>query len=186
MKGMKPYEDKVAKYLREHQDNHVLYRATPVYNGNNKLASGVQLEAYSIEDHGEGICFNVYCYNVQPGVDIEYTDGNNTLGDVTYEANNILPFAVYDVSNSKPDLIYEIDKALAILFDDQSGSQTYIAMRNSLNAITIEAQDNGYYYERTAARYAEEKRIQYDYFDVLKSYVPILLAKEDFFSSTFR
>ena len=52
--------------------NHVLYRVTPVFEGSNLVASGVQIEAWSVEDDGEGICFNVYCYNVQPGVEIDY------------------------------------------------------------------------------------------------------------------
>jgi len=76
IKGMLPFEEKVARYLDEH-DNHVLYRATPIFEGNNLLASGVLLEAYSVEDHGKGICFCVYCYNVQPGIDINYSTGDN-------------------------------------------------------------------------------------------------------------
>lgn len=75
--GMLPFENMVADYIEE-TGNHVLYRVTPIFQGNNLLASGVQIEAYSVEDNGDGICFNVYCYNVQPGVKINYADGSST------------------------------------------------------------------------------------------------------------
>ena len=78
VEGMLPYENKVAEYVRT-TGNHVLYRVSPVFEGNNLLCSGVKMEAYSVEDAGKGICFNVYCFNVQPGVDINYEDGSNTL-----------------------------------------------------------------------------------------------------------
>ena len=55
--------------------NHVLYRVTPIFKGDNLLASGVEIEAYSVEDNGEGVCFNVFVYNVSPGVEIDYTTG---------------------------------------------------------------------------------------------------------------
>lgn len=76
--GMLPFENMIADYIRETK-NHVAYRVTPVYDGNNLVCSGVQLEAYSIEDKGDGICFNVYCFNVQPGITIDYTDGSSSL-----------------------------------------------------------------------------------------------------------
>jgi DNA-entry nuclease len=76
--GMLPFENMVADYIHE-TGNHVAYRVTPIYSGNNLVASGVQLEAYSIEDDGEGICFNVYVYNVQPGITINYATGSSCL-----------------------------------------------------------------------------------------------------------
>ena len=78
--GMLPFEDMVAKYLDRH-DCHVLYRVTPVFEGSNLLASGVLMEAYSVEDSGAGICFCVYCYNVQPGVEIDYRTGKNRAAE---------------------------------------------------------------------------------------------------------
>ena len=78
VEGMLPFENKVAEYLKQNKDNHVLYRVTPIYEGTNLLASGVQMEAYSIEDNGKGICFNVYIYNVQPGIKIDYATGNSS------------------------------------------------------------------------------------------------------------
>ncbi len=82
IEGMLPFENMVADYIKE-TDNHVLYRVTPVFEGNNLVASGVQIEAYSIEDDGDGICFNVYCYNVQPKISINYKDGSNYQIGVT-------------------------------------------------------------------------------------------------------
>ena len=74
--GMLPFEEQVARYL-DKNDNHVLYRVTPIFEGNNLVASGVLMEAYSVEDNGVGICFCVYCYNVQPGIEIDYRNGES-------------------------------------------------------------------------------------------------------------
>ena len=74
--GMLPFENLVADYVKE-TDNHVLYRVTPVFEGQNLVASGVQMEAWSVEDEGEGVCFNVYVYNVQPGITIDYATGES-------------------------------------------------------------------------------------------------------------
>lgn len=79
VEGMLPFENKVDDYLEEHKENHVLYRVTPIFEGNNLVASGVQMEAYSIEDNGEGLCFNIYVYNVQPGIVIDYKTGESWL-----------------------------------------------------------------------------------------------------------
>lgn len=72
--GMLPFENEVADYV-ESTGNHVLYRVTPVFDGDNLVASGVQMEAESVEDKGAGVLFNVYVYNVQPGVIIDYATG---------------------------------------------------------------------------------------------------------------
>ena len=76
VEGMLPFENMIADYVQE-TDNHVLYRVTPVYDGNNLVASGVQLEAESVEDDGDGVLFNVYVYNVQPGISIDYATGES-------------------------------------------------------------------------------------------------------------
>ena len=76
--GMLPFEEQVAKYL-DKNDNHVLYRVTPIFEGNNLVASGVLMEAYSVEDNGAGICFCAYCYNVQPGIEIDYRTGESKV-----------------------------------------------------------------------------------------------------------
>ncbi len=77
---MLDYENKVSKYIKE-TGNHVLYRVTPVYQGNNLLVSGIQMEAKSIEDNGSGIKFNIYIYNVQDGVKINYETGESVLDE---------------------------------------------------------------------------------------------------------
>ena len=75
--GMLNFENIVANYIKTNKNNHVLYRVTPIFMGDNKLASGVQMEACSVEDKGKGIRFNVYCYNVQPGIVIDYATGES-------------------------------------------------------------------------------------------------------------
>ena len=76
VEGMLPFENKVADYVRK-TNNHVLYRATPVFSGDNLVADGVLMEAYSIEDSGKGIKFCVFVYNVQPGIEIDYLTGES-------------------------------------------------------------------------------------------------------------
>ena len=76
VEGMLPFENEVAEYVRR-TNHHVLYEVTPIYEGDNLVASGVQIEAYSVEDHGIGVQFNVYCYNVQPGITINYSNGDS-------------------------------------------------------------------------------------------------------------
>ena len=76
VEGMLPFENMIADYIKE-TGNKVLYRVTPIFVGSEAVARGVQMEALSLEDGGEGICFNVYCYNVQPGVEIDYSTGES-------------------------------------------------------------------------------------------------------------
>jgi len=78
--GMLPFENMVADYVKE-TENHVMYRVTPIFKGNDLLASGVLMEAKSVEDNGSGILFCVYCYNVQPGVTIDYSNGASSLAE---------------------------------------------------------------------------------------------------------
>ena len=82
--GMLPYEERVASYV-DRTHNHVLYRVTPVFEGDNLVASGVLMEAQSIEDFGDGVCFCVWCYNVEPGVVIDYETGDSRVGDPATE-----------------------------------------------------------------------------------------------------
>ncbi len=76
IEGMLPFENMVADYVKE-TNNHVLYRVTPIFEGNNLVASGVQLEGFSVEDNGEAVCFNVYAYNAQPQISIDYKTGKS-------------------------------------------------------------------------------------------------------------
>lgn len=76
--GMLPFENMVADYV-ETTANHVLYRVTPVFEGDNLVAGGVEMEAFSVEDEGEGICYHVYVYNCQPGIEIDYATGESAV-----------------------------------------------------------------------------------------------------------
>lgn len=76
VEGMLPFENLVADYIEE-TGNHVLYRVTPLFEGDDLVARGVQMEAYSVEDDGDGVEFNVFCYNVQPGIEIDYATGDS-------------------------------------------------------------------------------------------------------------
>lgn len=111
IQGMLPFENMVADYIKE-TENHVLYRVTPYFEKNNLLAHGVQIEAYSVEDGGTGICFNVFCYNVQPGVTIDYSSGNSKLTNDT--SGNTVPKTTEKNSKTttqKPSSISSVEKA---------------------------------------------------------------------------
>ena len=90
VEGMLPFENMVADYIRE-TDNHVAYRVTPIYDGNNLVCNGVIMEAWSIEDNGDGICFNVLVHNVQPGIQINYATGESWLTGETPPETNVSP-----------------------------------------------------------------------------------------------
>lgn len=87
VEGMLPFENITADYIKE-TNNHVLYRVTPIFENNNLLADGVLMEEYSVEDKGEGICFCVYAYNVQPDIVIDYSNGNSKLSDIVKKPTN--------------------------------------------------------------------------------------------------
>lgn len=96
--GMLPFENQVADYVQQ-TGNHVLYRVTPIFEGDNLLASGVLMESYSVEDSGDRICFCIYAYNVQPGVQIDYATGESVLA-------NVLPFEpVEQTPSEEPDYV---------------------------------------------------------------------------------
>lgn len=76
--GMLPFENKVAEYIQDNPNNHVLYRVTPIFKGDNLVANGVEMEAYSVEDKGKNVCFNVFVYNIQPGINIDYSTGESS------------------------------------------------------------------------------------------------------------
>lgn len=107
-KGMLPFENMVADYVKE-TGNHVLYRVTPVFEGKNLVASGVYMEAYSVEDDGDGICFYVYVFNRQPGVKIDYLTGDSVVdgtvesasGETTSAEKEETKTYVLNISNGK-------------------------------------------------------------------------------------
>lgn len=102
VEGMLPFENLVADYVKE-TDNHVLYRVTPIFEGDELVARGVQMEAQSVEDEGDGVCFNVYCYNVQPGVEIDYADGSSREqgAEAAAEADGTQQTYVLNTNNKK-------------------------------------------------------------------------------------
>lgn len=79
--GMLPFENLIAGYLKSNSQAHVAYRVTPIFVGDELVARGVLMEAMSLEDSGESIMFNVFCYNIQPGVEIDYNTGDNWLAN---------------------------------------------------------------------------------------------------------
>lgn len=111
VEGMLPFEDMVADYVKE-TNNHVMYRVTPIYEGNNLVASGVEMEGYSVEDNGEGISFNVYCYNVQPNVKIDYATGNSTLNGKVADnetANNMQATKKFDNQTTSKEYVLNMN-----------------------------------------------------------------------------
>ncbi len=117
--GMLPYENMVADYIDE-TNNHVMYRVTPVYDGNNLLAKGVQMEAYSVEDEGEGISFNVFVFNAQPGIRINYSDGTSELINENYnnavsQDINVGKDTADDEETSKKAETNEVESCIYIL-----------------------------------------------------------------------
>lgn len=103
IEGMLPFENMVADHVKE-EGGHVLYRVSPIYNDNELVCRGVQIEAYSVEDDGKDICFNVFCFNVQPGVEINYQTGQNwtssTASATTSSTSNQASSARFVVNES--------------------------------------------------------------------------------------
>lgn len=100
VEGMLPFENQVADYVEE-TENHVLYRVTPIFQGDYLVASGVQMEAWSVEDQGEGVCFNVYVYNVQPGITIDYATGESWLEVTASPSETVSSHYVLNTSSKK-------------------------------------------------------------------------------------
>ena len=185
-RGMKHEEDEIAKHIRN-TGNHVIYRVTPIYQGNNKVCSGIQMEAYSIEDKGEGIHYNRFYYNVQPGFRINYMTGETYFYDTIVDSKKKLPFAlsVYEKKSNETDLFDEMTKHIEILFKDTKKKDTYNELMNQISIIAtdargVEGQPN------SASKYIRLKELQYKYLETLKIHVPILLENEDFFKSAFK
>ena len=112
--GMLSFESEVYEYVQE-TNNHVLYRVTPIFEGDNLVASGVEMEAYSVEDNGKGVCFNAYVYNVQPGIIINYATGDSEVDPnysyVSSEDNNVTDNEDYS-SEESTAVIPECDYVL--------------------------------------------------------------------------
>lgn len=126
VQGMLPFENMIADYVKE-TNNHVLYRVTPIFEGTNLLASGVLMEAKSVEDDGKGVMFNVYCYNVQPGVEINYATGASTgpefTGSTTTTTPVVTPVVVPKTPAQKEETSAEINKEVTYILNKSSSSK---------------------------------------------------------------
>ena len=122
--GMLPFENEVAEYVRE-TDNHVLYRVTPIFDGDNLVASGVQMEALSVEDNGAGVSFNVYVYNIQPDVVIDYANGESQRGDPAGDPQT------RPVPDAAPAEEPDSDETASEDTSSEEASHTYILNKNT-------------------------------------------------------
>ena len=129
VQGMLPFETKVCDYVKN-TGNHVLYRVTPIFDGDNLLADGVLMEAYSVEDAGEGIQFCVFAYNVQPGIGIDYATGDNWA-----ESSGTYQSTVASVAEETPVPQPETDTAVQIT-PESSAPQESQGMTYGLNTNT--------------------------------------------------
>ena len=130
VQGMLPFETKVCDYVKN-TGNHVLYRVTPIFEGDNLLADGVLMEAYSVEDAGEGICFCVFAYNVQPGIGIDYATGDNWA-----ESSGTYQSTVASVAEETPAPQPETDTAVQITPElsapQETQQTTYVLNTNTM------------------------------------------------------
>ena len=184
--AMIPTENEVADYVQK-TGNHVLYRVTPVYKGENLLASGIQIEAYSVEDKGKGISENRYFYNVQPGIEINYNSGENSCADTTFQKEKILKFVTVD--SGEKDLVHEMNKQLDILFKDQKKSEKtndYNRMMSAIDENIRKVRNVGNKGETAGKQYILRREYEYEYYKILRKYLPSLLEQEQFFSNVFR
>ena len=129
--GMLPFENLVADYVKE-TDNHVLYRVTPIFEGDNLVASGVLMEALSMEDDGESVCFNVYVYNVQPGVTIDYATGESWAeGDEAPAEDTQTPAETTYILNTSSKK-FHLPDCSGVASMNQANQQTYVGSREAL------------------------------------------------------
>ena len=127
VEGMLPFENQVADYVEE-TENHVLYRVTPIFHGDNLVASGVQMEAWSVEDQGEGVCFNVYVYNVQPGITIDYATGESWLEGTASPSESVSSHYVLNTSSKK----FHLPECSGVRDIKESNRQDYQGNRDQL------------------------------------------------------
>ena len=130
VQGMLPFETKVCDYVKN-TGNHVLYRVTPIFDGDNLLANGVLMEAYSVEDAGEGISFCVFAYNVQPGIGIDYATGDNWAeSSGTYQSTEASVAEETPVPQPETDTAVQITPELSAPQETQQ--TTYVLNTNTM------------------------------------------------------
>ncbi len=127
--GMLPFENLVADYVKE-TGNHVLYRVTPVFEGDNLVGDGVQMEAMSVEDKGDGVSFNVFVYNVQPGIYIDYATGESSLDESELVQEKVQEGEIRGNSRSK---IYHCPGQAA--YDEMGDSKNLVIFQTEQEAV---------------------------------------------------
>lgn len=141
VEAMLIFEDMTAEYVKK-TGNHVLYRVTPIFEGDELVARGVQMEGWSVEDNGEGICFNVYCYNSQPGIEIDYATGESRLTENTKSAGQAEEAVQGEIRGNRKSKVYHCP-----------GQNAYEDMGDSKNLVVFETEE-----EAQAAGYRKAKR----------------------------
>lgn len=136
VEGMLPFENMAADYVKETGD-HVLYRVTPIFVGDNLVASGVQMEACSVEDRGEELCFNVFVFNVQPGITIDYATGDSRLSDENPASSSDASQTAGEIRGNSKSKIYHCPGQAS--YDDMADSKYLVTFRTEQ-----EAQNAGY------------------------------------------
>ena len=130
--GMLPFENMVADYVKE-TNNHVLYRVTPVFEGDNLLAKGVQIEAESVEDNGEDILFNVFCYNNQPGIVLDYKTGESKQATAEDDDFSVNDDTVKYILNTNSKKFHELDCSSVSTMKKDS-KQEFVGTKKQLEA----------------------------------------------------
>lgn len=128
--GMLPFETKVSDYVKA-TGNHVLYRVTPIFDGDNLLADGVLMEAYSVEDAGAGICFCVFVYNVQPGIGIDYATGDNWAEDNAASQEAAAPIVI-ETPTQQPQTDTTVQITPEPSVPQESQETTYVLNTNTM------------------------------------------------------
>lgn len=176
--GMRPFEDKIADYITR-TENHVLYRVTPVYEGSDPVPFGVQLEARSVEDAGRGISFNVFVYNIQPGVSIEYSTGESV--DDFETVVTVSAKALLDEHNAplpSPMVAPQHASFLALSGESGTAATASAVPQNAPSAYvpqTVYIPDNGRYdqtYHSTASCGGMEDMAEREFDAVKRLYAP--------------
>lgn len=154
--GMLPFENMVADYVKE-TENHVMYRVSPIFEGDNLLASGVQIEAQSVEDNGDGILFNVYCYNVQPEVAIDYSTGDSQLIDNASSNNTSNESAESSVTSSDSSASNNTNSASS---DTTSSLNDSVSNGSGITMVWISATGDKYHSKNNCGRMNPDKARQ--------------------------
>lgn len=163
--GMLPFENMVADYVKENPGNHVLYRVTPVFRGDELVARGVLMEGWSVEDKGEDVCFNVYVFNVDPDGEINYMTGKATGSDTSDSGMNLLEETYsHDCRNEICDgLIREIGLAVAKHCDSRennnSGSRDSLENSNGRQLVYWTPSGSVYHLEKDCPALANSSKI---------------------------